>query len=86
MPMSESTALDVKQRILEEAGYKYNFDRRLYVNRKAKKAFSVAFIEDKPESVLQDRILQPSQETGWKFYFNDEPSESVRSQLEIVLG
>jgi hypothetical protein len=83
----ESTELEAKQHILEDAGYRYNFDRRLYVNRKVKKAFSIQFIEDNPASVLGDRVLQPSEGREWKFYFSGgEPSESVRRQLEIALG
>lgn len=79
--------LEAKRQILEEGGYKYNFDRRLYVNRKVKKAFSLEFIADKPDSVLKDCILQPSDGREWEFYFSGgQPSESVRRQLEIALG
>jgi hypothetical protein len=83
----ESTELEAKRHILADAGYRYNFDRGLYVNRKARKAFSIEFIADKPESVLKDRILQPTEGREWEFYFSGgQPSESVRRQLEIALG
>jgi hypothetical protein len=81
------TELEAKRQILEDGGYKYNFDRWLYVNRKVKKAFSVEFIADSPDSVLKDCIQQPSEGREWEFYFNGgKPSESVRRQLEIALG
>ena len=34
-----------KSQLLREAGYVYNFDRMVYVNRRTKKAFSVEFVE-----------------------------------------
>jgi hypothetical protein len=86
MSTLEKVALDTKKRLLEDAHYRYDFDRRLYVNRKAKKAFSVQFIDDNDETELKDRISQPTDGIQWQFYFNNEPSESVRRQLEIALG
>jgi hypothetical protein len=83
MTMAE---LSAKQTILESGGYVYNFDRRSYINRGAKKVFSVEFIEDHSADELEQRILEPSDARKWRFYFNSEPSESVRRQLEIALG
>ena len=79
--------LDTKQNILDKAGFGYNFDRRVYFNRKSKKIFSVEFIEDHDEQVLERLIREDSGDKEWKFYFNSgEPPESVRREIEGSLG
>jgi len=86
MSTRELTALDAKMHILKEGNYVYNFDRQVYFNRKAKKAFSVEFIQDHSANELADCIFEPTGESNWQFYFNAKPSESVRSQLEVSLS
>ena len=76
----------MKKDILREADYRYNFDRDIYFNRKAKKAFSLEFVDDKREEELVQRIQEPNDSTEWKFYFNTAPSEGVKRILEQVLG
>ncbi len=76
----------MKQDLLKRAGYAYNFDRMVYFNREAKKAFSVEFVEDHDEEELNRRIREGDEPNGWRFYFNSPPSESVRRVLERVLG
>ncbi len=71
--------------ILEEAGYSYNFDRALYINRHLKKAFSIEFVEDHTDEEIKVRMSQKSA-GGWQFYFNSEPSESVKRELERILS
>ena len=75
-----------KSKILEDAGYVYNFDRQAYVNRKAKKVFSIEFVEDNPEEEIQRRISEPTPAGEWRFNFNSEPSGAVKRELESVLG
>ncbi len=48
-----------KTHLLDSAGYAYNFDRMMYINRHAKKAFSIEYIDDHPESVIVTRIHEP---------------------------
>jgi hypothetical protein len=74
-----------KDLILEEAGYSYNFDRAVYVNRKDKKAFSIEFVEDNTDEEIKARMNQTNN-GRWQFYFNSEPSESVKRELERILG
>ena len=75
-----------KDQILEDAGYRYNFDRSLYVNRRTRTAFSVEFVEDHAESVLETLANQQASESGeWRFHFNDDPSTSVKQELSAVL-
>ena len=80
------TTLTTKGQILEDAGYAYSFDRTIHVNRKAKKVFSVQFVEDHNEEELKDRIRENTQGGEWRFYFNSPPSEAVKRELESVLG
>ena len=49
--------LDTKQNILDDAGFAYSIDRMAYYNRKSKKIFSVEFVEDHDEDVLE-RLMQ----------------------------
>jgi hypothetical protein len=76
----------MKQDLLKQAGYAYNFNRMLYVNRQAKKAFSVEFIDDNDENELERHIREDGDRGEWRFYFNSPPSESVRRELERTLG
>jgi hypothetical protein len=75
-----------KKDILWEADYRYNFDRDLFVNRKAKKAFSLEFVDDHREDEIRRRIEASTSSGGWTFYFNSDPSEGVKRELERVLG
>jgi hypothetical protein len=74
-----------KQQILEGAGYRYSFDREVYFNRQAKKAFSVDFVEDKPEEELK-RHIEETPAKDWQFFFNNPPSDAVKRELTNVLS
>ena len=74
-----------KSDFLRDAGYVYTWNRELYVNRKTKKAFSIDFVEDHSEDQLREYIGQETGGPAWRFYFNSEPSESVRRELQGVL-
>jgi hypothetical protein len=75
-----------KDELLEDAGYYYNLDRALYVNRPAKKAFSIEFVEDHSDEEIEARIRDCANGGGWKFFFNSEPSDYVRRELERILS
>jgi hypothetical protein len=75
-----------KKRLLSDAGYVYSFDRDLYMNREAKKVFSVEFIEDHSEDEIRAGIDELTGAEAWRFYFNTPPSESVRHDIEEFLG
>ena len=71
-----------KKQILEEAGYAYSFDRMSYINRTARKVFSIEFVQDNSEEKLKACISEPSPPPGkWSFYFNEKPSESVKREF-----
>ena len=74
-----------KSEIFREAGYAYNFDRMMYFNREAKKAFSIEFVEDHSESELQRCIGEQTEGTEWRFYSNSRLPEAVRRELENTL-
>jgi len=75
-----------KTRRLTEAGYAYNFDRMMYINRLDKKAFSVEFIEDHPESEIQKRIQEKNDGANWRFYTNWPIAQGIERELRRVLG
>ncbi len=79
-------SVDTKQQILDDAGFSYNFDREIYINRKTRKVFSVEFVEDHDERTLEACIREDTGANGWRFYFNAEPSDPVKRNLEAVLG
>lgn len=76
----------MKKDILRNANYRYIFDRNLYVNRTAKKVFSLEFVDDHSEQELTKRILENGVGNGWRFYFNSDPTEGVKRELERTLG
>lgn len=78
--------LPMKRDILQGANYRYNFDRDLFVNRDARKAFSVEFVDDHPVDEIVRRISENTNGNGWTFYFNLPPSGSVKQELERILG
>ena len=74
-----------KDQVLEDAGYNYNFERALYINRHARKAFSIEFVEDHTDEQIKARIDEHTSD-GWKFYFNSDTSPSVKCELERIFG
>ncbi len=76
MPM-----LETKKDILEHSGYVYNFRRMVYVNRKARKVFSVEAVEDHNAEWLQAHIGEENGSQEWRFYFTKAPSDAVRREL-----
>ncbi|MBV8897509.1 MAG: hypothetical protein JO051_13435 [Acidobacteriaceae bacterium] len=83
----ETTRLpDRKLEILRSAGYRYNFDRQLYINRAAKKAFSVAFVDDNSEHDIAKLVRDRSSDREWRFFFNEGPSPAVAQELSKMLG
>jgi hypothetical protein len=77
--------LSTKTHILDRAGYAYNFDRMMYINRQAKKAFSIEFIDDNPEAEIASRIQEPNEEADWHFYTSLPMSEGSKKELKRVL-
>jgi len=76
----------MKRDILQQANFRFNFDRGMYVNHDAKKAFSLEFIDDHAEEELARRIEESTDTARWTFYFNSEPSEGIKRELTRVLG
>jgi len=77
-----------KEPVLRSFGYAYNFDRMVYFNRAAKKAFSVDWLEDHTDEELRHAleeqngsniadIVTSGDEGGWRLYLNSRPSQSV---------
>ena len=70
-----------KLQLLKHAGFEYSFDRSIYLNRNARKVFSVEFVEDHSEEELEAGIRELSPKSGeWRFYFNSELSRSSQTR------
>ena len=68
------TTITTKTQILEDAGYAYNFDREIYVNRKDRRVFSLECVEDENEDWLKKNIGTPMLPTGkWDIKFSGGP-------------
>jgi hypothetical protein len=79
------TELAVKEQLLKEAGYSFNLDRELYVNRRHRKVFSIDFIEEKDPDEIINKIHEATPGSEWTFIFTDEPSASVKRELARML-
>jgi hypothetical protein len=77
--------LSEKTHLFDNAGYTYNFDRMMFINRQARKAFSVEFIDDRPETEIESKIREPKGNADWEFYTNSPMSEGMKKELEKVL-
>ena len=73
-----------KAEILRSNGYRYNFDRMIYLNRKAKKAFSADYVDDHNLEEIRASI-EKEPTSDWQFFFNSPPSSGVKRELGEVL-
>lgn len=74
-----------KTDLLDQAGYAYNFDRLMYINRIARKAFSYEYVDDNPKSVIESKIREGNGDDEWRFYTNLPMSEGTKKELKRVL-
>ena len=70
-----------KQQILRAAGYWSDDEREIYYNRSARKVFSVEFIDRHNEAEIEQSASKDIDACRWRFYFNSEPSETVKSEI-----
>ena len=77
---TQMTDLTEKEELLESAGYRYHFDRMIYVNRAVRRAFSLEFVEDNSQEVIQSLLQVPVTE-DWVFHFNQPPTDRVKREL-----
>jgi hypothetical protein len=81
----QMTDLAEKEELLESSGYRYLFDRMMYVNRDTRRVFSFEFVEDHSKQEIQT-LLDTLPTTEWVFYFNAPPSDEVRRELAEAFG
>jgi hypothetical protein len=79
------TDLTVKEELLENSGYRYHFDRMIYINRAARRAFSLEFVEDHSQQEIQ-KLLETPATNEWVFHFNEPPSDRVKRELAEALA
>jgi hypothetical protein len=71
-----------KKKILEKEGYEFDNELLCFINRKAGKIFSHAWIEDKNTNTVQISLSLPHNQTAWKLFLNPEqPHEQMRTAL-----
>jgi hypothetical protein len=68
--------MNPKGELLEKNGYRYNFDRMVYINRAAKKVFSAAAIEDNNVEWLSEKMAEGT-DGDWQFYLNEPAPPAV---------
>jgi hypothetical protein len=83
--VTQMTDLTEKEELLENSGYRYHFDRMMYFNRAARRAFSLEFVEDHSQEEILE-LLQTPRTEDWVFFFNAPPSDRVKHDLAEVLG
>ena len=71
-----------KKKILEKEGYEFDNELLCFINRRAGKIFSHAWIEDKNTNTVQISLSLPHNQTTWKLFLNPEqPHEQMRTAL-----
>ena len=71
-----------KKQMLEEEGYDFDSGLLCFVNRKAGKIFSSAWIDEKNYNTIQITVSLPHNPATWKLYLNpDQPHEEMRTAL-----
>ena len=77
---------DKKQK-LEAEGYDFDSDLLCFVNRKAGKIFSSAWIDVKNLNTVQISLSLPHNPTTWKLHLNpDQPHDEMRTALYEKYG
>jgi hypothetical protein len=80
------TELATKEHVLKNAGYRYDSERRVYLNRESKTAFSLQFLEDNPDAEIESCLRNDLRsEKEWRFFFNEPPSAAVKSEVTNLL-
>jgi hypothetical protein len=71
-----------KKQMLEEEGYEFDSELLCFVNRKAGKIFSGAWIDDKNVNTVKITLSLPHNSAAWKLFLNpDQPHEEMRTVL-----
>ena len=71
-----------KKQKLEAEGYSFDSELLCFVNRKAGKIFTSAWIEDKNLNTIQISLSLPHNPATWKLHLNpDQPHEEMRIAL-----
>ncbi len=73
--------LEIKDKILNEYGFVYDYEREIYFNRDKHKILSVRFIDKNTEDTLRNYINEPVGLGVWSFGFLVPPSENVMNQI-----
>ena len=75
-----------KEELLRSAGFRYNFNRMAFIDRKTKKIISIEALEDHSEEWLGEMIAEVNDTGEWRFYFEQPPSPGVIKAYLAELG
>ncbi len=73
-----------KINILKKNGYVYHFSRMIYINKAAKKIFSVEFIDDNGIQTIKNKINEKNT-NEYQFYFSYELEKDIKKSIEAEL-
>jgi hypothetical protein len=66
-----------KRALLGKLGFRWLFDRDVFVNVEARKIASYEYVADHHVDDIQDELSQPSPPNGWMVSFNEPPGPGV---------
>ena len=72
--------LTVKEELLENSGYRYHFERMIYISRADRRAFSLEFLETHSQQELQ-RLVEMSATGDWVLHYNEPLTDAARRSL-----
>jgi hypothetical protein len=81
---TQMSDLTDKEKLLENSGYRYHFDRMIYFNRTVRRAFSLEYVEGHSQQEIQ-KLLETPATNDWIFHFNETPSDRVKQELAKAL-
>ena len=73
-----------KDDLLRRFGYRYDFNRMAYINRRCKRALTIEFVEASMNDELR-RIIGTPPLTEWYFYSIKPFSDSVKQQFIALM-
>ena len=75
-----------KRQLLQDSGFRQDFKRDLYLNRKLKKVFSSVAVKDHRLDWLRTGIESPNNTGTWQFFFNEPIQDEKRQELLELFG
>ena len=72
-----------KEKLFHENGYMYSSDTLSFVNHKAGKIFTRAYVNDHNMNLLQSDIHSFHNSSTWKVFYNTDQAKFVQNILSV---